>query len=157
MSQKIAKVGDYVAIEFHSTDASTPAAITIKDANGAVRTLASYERLLIDSLSGVAILDNDDPSTDIRVTVFGDYDAGADIDANERIWVFVGQGVFDGGIEGYSVRTGFTPLVGATGSGAVDINGTGRIVIGKTQGSRPAWKESLIGGGQTEFLNPSGA
>lgn len=140
------KSGDYVAIEFHSTDASSAAAITIKDANGVTRTLAANERLLIDSLEGNAVLAASDPSTDITITLFGDYNANSSVDVGERIWVFQGSAVFDGGVEGYSVRTGFTPKVIASTSGLVDINGVGRIVIGQTQGLRPTWKESLIGG-----------
>lgn len=141
--QITAKQGESVSFEFSSADAQTTAAMTIKDSNGATRTLTSNERVLIDSLTGQAVQDDTDPSTDIRVTVLGDYDAGSDVDAGERVWVFSGSSVFDGGAEGYSLKAGFTPSVDASGAGQVDINGTGRIikdgcVAGRT---RPAYRE----------------
>lgn len=143
----IKKQGDYVSIEFHSTDASTAAAITIKDANQATRTLQSNERLLLDSLEGTAVLAASDASTDITVTLFASSDTT--VDAGERIWVFAGVAVWDGGIEGYSIPAGLTPKVKASGSGLVDINGVGRIIYDGTKGGtdvRPSWRESLVPG-----------
>jgi hypothetical protein len=141
------KQGEYVAIEFSSTDATTAAAVTLKDGNGATRTLAADERVLIDSLTGMAVQDDTDPSTDILVTLIGDYDAGADIDAGERIWAFAGGSVFDGGDEGFSMKTGFTPKVKASGAGQVSINGVGRIQKGDSLAgiTRPSFEAKLWG------------
>lgn len=136
--------GETVGIEFTSADASTAAAVTLKDATGATRTLAANEILLIDTLTcgqAAAVL---------LVTVISDNDADGNIDAGERLAAFaVGNGasMFEAGPEGQAVKQGFTPKVKASGAGQVDITGSGRIVKGGCIDgrTRPAFKETFGG------------
>ena len=132
--------GETVSIEFTSADASTAAAVTIKDSDLVTRTLASNERLLIDSL-------NANIATGVTVSVINDTDADGNIDAGERIAeLSINTVVAEFGAEGFSCKTGFTPKVKASGAGAVTITGMGRIVARGVDGvTRPAYKNTLLG------------
>ena len=134
------KPGEYVAIEFSSADAQTAAVVTLKDADGATVTLAANERLLVDTLSANVA------AAVTLVDVFADYDADGNVDAGERVASFgANVGNFDGGPEGFSIKTGFTLKVHASGAGQVDVSGTARIVRRGVDGDhRPSYKESLI-------------
>ena len=129
-------VGRTLKIQFSSADASTAAAMSLYDDNDAAVTLASNERILIDTLaSNVA-------AAVTLVTVFNDDDADAAIDAGERIAAFgANSGFFQGGEEGYACPIGVTPKVKASGAGQVDITGSVRVVVGKSAGQRPSWRE----------------
>lgn len=134
----MSKQGEYVGIEFASADATTAAAVTLKDANGATRTLAAHERLLIDTLTcalAAAVL---------LAEIFND-DGDGNVEAGERIAAFAptNAGSFDGGAEGFSCGVGTTPKVKATVAGTVTLTGTGRIIKGKSEGLRPSWREAL--------------
>jgi hypothetical protein len=134
--------GETVSIEFSSADASTAAAVTLKDADGATRTLASNERLLIDTLTASLA------AAVLLVTVISDNDADGAIDAGERLAAFgANTGNFEAGPEGQPGKTGITPKVKASGAGQVDITGTGRIIkTGSVAGvTRPAFKETFGG------------
>ena len=129
-------VGRTIKIQFSSADASTAAAMSLYDDNDAAVTLASNERILIDTLIGNVA------AAVTSATVFSDDDADAAIDAGERIAVFgPNSGFFQGGAEGYALPIGVTPKVKASGAGQVDITGSVRIVIGKSSGQRPSWRE----------------
>ncbi len=142
------RIGETVSLEFSSADATTAAAMTIKDSNLVTRTLASNERLLIDSLSGSAVANASDPSADIRVSVF-EKDGDGTLEANELILSYTVAGVFDGGAEGYSLPVAIPPKVIASGAGAVRVTGMGRIIKDGTIGGlyRPSYRETLTGRG----------
>jgi hypothetical protein len=135
------KPGEYVAIEFSSTDATTAALVTLKDANQATRTLAANERLLIDDLFA-------DLATAVTsADMFSDTANTGTVDAGELIASFnPTSGEFEGGPEGYSIPVGVTPKVKAAVAGKVAISGVGRIVKGKSEGTRPSWRESQVPG-----------
>lgn len=139
-------LGEYVAIEFSSTDASTAAAVTLKDADGKTRTLQSFERLLIGQLTGVVAESATDPSTNVEALLFDDADGDGVVDPGELIVAFTGNtGRFDGGHEGYSCGVGRTPKVLTSDAVDVAITGVGSIVNGTTEGHRPSWREALPG------------
>lgn len=140
MGQYHLKHGDYVGIEFNSADASTAAAITLKDADQVTRTLQPYERLLIDEVTAVL-------AAGVTGDLFDDKNANGNVDAGERIMALGAlNSRFDGGHEGYSVSLGSTPKVKTSGAGVVNLTGTGRIIIGQSQGIRPKWQSSLVPG-----------
>lgn len=132
----MAKIGEYVGIEINTDDASTAALIVLKDSNNVARTLQTWERLLIDTLGGSVA------SGITRVDIFDDKNAGGTLTAAELIYSTGANpsAMFDGGEEGYSVTTGNTPKVLASGAGAIRMTGTGRIVNGQTRGAYPNWK-----------------
>lgn len=136
-------IGDYVSIQFVSSDATTAAAIVLKDANDAVVTLKANERLLIDTLTGTL-----DPAVVTGIiTLFADANNDGNVDTNEGTVAFTYTiSTFSGGPEGFPFPIGLTPKVKANTAGAVRIGGTGRTMKGQTEGLRPSWKESLIGG-----------
>jgi hypothetical protein len=142
MSTLTRKQGEYVALEFSSADASTAAAITVKDSNGATRTVASNERLLIDTLSAAGPYATD-PANDISVSIFNDLDGNGTVAAGERIMVYRGNGVFDGGAEGFSVKPNTSVKVKASASGQIDVTGIGRIIKSGTTGARESWREKV--------------
>lgn len=134
------KAGDPVQLEFSSADASTAAAITIKDGNNATRTLQSYERLLIDSLIG-------DIAAGVTADVFDDKDADGTVDAGELLASLGALNTtYTNNDSGLSVTTGNTPKVKSSGAGSVKITGTGRIQFGQGRPVRPSWRESLVPG-----------
>lgn len=132
--------GETVNFEFSSADASTAAAITLYDAAGTTRTLASNERLLIDS--GQAYL-----AGSITGDFITDADADGAVDAKERIAKLgVGATNFMFGEEGYACAKGVTPKVKTSGAGQTDLTGTGRIVKTGSNGQRASWKQSNVPG-----------
>jgi hypothetical protein len=138
--------GETVSIEFSSADATTAAAVTLKDSAGATRTLASNEVLLIDSLTAALA------AAVLLAEVFGDVDADGAVDAGERLASFAGAGSaasnFIAGPEGLAVKQGFTPKVKATVAGNVQITGSGRIIKGGTvSGQTRASYQPRSGGG----------
>jgi hypothetical protein len=135
------KPGEYVAIEFVSADATTAALVTLKDANQATRTLASNERLLIDEL-------NADLATAVTsADLFSDTANAGVLDAGELVASFnPTSGEFSGGPEGFSLPIGNTPKIKAAVAGLIHVSGVGRIVKGKSEGTRPSWRESMVPG-----------
>lgn len=131
--------GETVNLNFTSTDATTAADVGTYDANGAARTLASNERLIVDTLNSAANLGTN------RAEAYFDTDAGSDIDAGEIVASFNGgngNAVF--GAEGFSGPIGKTLKFKASATGQVIVTGTGRIIKGKTAGLRPSWREPLF-------------
>ena len=126
--------GESVGLEFQSADATTAAAITLKDANNVTRTLLSSERLLIDTVSmtlAAAVL---------QAELINDTDADGNVDAGERIASFGPNcGNFVAGEEGVSCNAGTTPKVKAAQAGIVILNGSGRIVNALGRTTRPTW------------------
>lgn len=131
--------GDPVQLGFSSTASSTaPAQMVITDANGAVRTLKSTERLIIRSLIGdissghAEVCNNSTLASSTLIASFGPSN---------------GQWVTDA--EGYSMPVGTVPFVipnSTSSSAVINISGTGSISEGTTQGVRPAWREATFRG-----------
>lgn len=131
--------GETVNLQFSSADATTAAPVGIFDADGAVRTLASHERLLIDQLNG-----NVSGTNVAKLDLFADADAGADVDSGERVACFgVGANYFEGGCEGYGLPIGKGLSVKASAAGQVDVTGSARIIKGRTEGKRPSYREPV--------------
>lgn len=134
--------GQSVSIEFVSADASTAAAVTLKDSTGATRALAANEILLIDTLTAALA------TAVLLVQVFADIDGDSSVDAGELLASFApgnGASRFSGGKEGQAVTVGVTPSVKASGAGVVNITGTGRIVVQRVTNVRAAYKEKFGG------------
>lgn len=129
--------GENVHLALSSTAAgSTSVALGIFDANLAPRTLASFERLVIDDLQG----NISTGSADVLAAA-----AGATAAASSTLIASFNTavGLDFTGKEGISIPVGVTPSVLPSSSTAVlRISGNGRIVEGTTQGVRPNWKES---------------
>jgi len=130
--------GETVSIEFVSADATTAAAVTLKDKNNATRTLLANEQLYVDTASctlAAAVTSAD---------LLSDNDADGTTDANELIATFGPNcGNFVAGEEGFACHKGITPKVKAAVAGVVRLTGNGRICLALgSQLSRPAWKEA---------------
>lgn len=129
--------GEPVQIEFSSADASAAAAVSLFNADGAARTLAAHERLLIDSGTVTVVT--------TTATLITDGDGDGAVDAGERIGVFAaGTNPFEFGEEGFACPIGKTPKVKGAAAGQIDLVATGRIVKGKTEGVRPSYREPLM-------------
>lgn len=137
--------GETVNLQFSSADATTAAAVGIFDADGNTRTLASNERLIVDQLQA-----NISGSNVTKLDLFGDNDAGADVDSGERVAVFgasAGQSNrFEAGCEGYALPVGVGLSAKANAAGQVDVTGSARIIRGTTEGKRPSYRESQVPG-----------
>jgi hypothetical protein len=129
--------GETVNLQFSSSDASTAAAVGIFDSNGGVRTLASHERLLIDTLQG-----NISGTGVTKLDLFGSADGT--VDAGERVACF-GSGaaanMFEAGCEGYALPVGVGLKAKANAAGQVDVTGSARIIKGQSEGQHPSWRE----------------
>ena len=119
--------GDPIQIEFSSSNATTAASLSLRDAGGSLHTLNGNERLIlqtvnINAASGVG-----------TVTIFDDANANGTPDAGERLLV-VGEGFNNipliGTDGGSAAGKGRVPQVISTGAGAVSITGTAAIVKG---------------------------
>lgn len=117
--------GELVRIVFSSADASTAAAVSLYNLDGVAVTLSGNDRLtlknLVISVTGA-----------IGVDVFDDADAGADVDAAERLVYVLGTTgnptfpiSFTG--EGQPCGRARLPKVKASGSGAIVITGNGYV------------------------------
>lgn len=133
--------GENVRISLKTSTASTSSvAVQLFDPNGNLRPLASYERLSIDSLvadvpSGITADLLDSPggtSTDTQAVILFSFSATAPEFHTDK--------------EGMDVSTGVTPSLLTSGAGTVKLTGVGRIINATTQGVRPSWRESLVGG-----------
>ena len=131
-------MGDPVQVGFSSTaTTTTPQQMVITDANGQVRTLKSYERLLLHSLIGdvsaghAELCNSSTLASSTLIASFG---------PNNGEWHSEG--------EGYSMPVGVVPWIipnGSSSTASLNISGTGNIVEGTTQGTRPSWQASLNG------------
>lgn len=127
------RTGEPVKLSLVTADASAGVPLVITDANGTLRPLQSWERLLIDSISA-----NVAQKTDVT-------DGGAT--GSTLLSSFsTTASEFHVDENSLSVTVGTTPTVTAI-AGAVEIIGAGRIINGKTQGVRPNWRELLTPGG----------
>lgn len=142
MSNSYKHVGEQVNITFSSTDATTAAAVVLKDSANNTRTLAANEILLLDSLGGVAEL----TGTNVA-RVFNDVNSDGSVAAGELIGGF-GPGTFALGFpaDGYSCKMGITPLIKATQAAAIDAAGVGRIIKGSGGSTRPSYLQSMVPG-----------
>lgn len=118
------EVGEPVLFELSSTDVSTAAAITIRNAGtNTTRTLAADERLIVQGYTAAAVA---------AATLFDDADADGAVDANERLAI-IGAGTsfinFAGTGGGVSGGLGRTPKILGAAS-ALSIAGWGAIVKG---------------------------
>lgn len=148
MARSIAQQGETVRLAVFSggLSATSSAAFVLYDANGIVRTLTAYERLVIDTLAFEATV----ASPTIAVYVLNAAVGASSATQANTIATFgsndvVGQQItFDQ--EGVNCSQGITPsALAASGTPAVNITGTGRIINAGTQGVRPNWRESLNG------------
>ncbi len=120
-------IGEPIQFELSSSDLTTAAALVLRDAGGAARTLSSVERVLLQTVniavaSGVGTVD-----------IFDDADGDGTVDAGERL-LNVGEGFanvpFLGTDHGQSSGKGRVPKVKAASAGAVTVTGIGAIVRG---------------------------
>lgn len=116
--------GTAVKLSLSSADASGAGLpLVISDANGKTITLASYQRLIIDSLSvvvtGTTTADVTDPNA-TNNTLLGSFSVNT--------YDYTPEG------EGVSLSLGTTPQVVASAAGAIRVIGAARIV---EQGSTP--------------------
>lgn len=131
--------GDPVQLGFSSTaGAVTPQQLILTDANGAVRTLKSTERLVIRSLIGdvsaghVEVCNSSTLASSTLIASFGQ---------NNGTWL--------SDAEGYSMPVGLIPWIipnGSSSTATLNISGTASISEGTTQGVRPSWRESMARG-----------
>lgn len=133
--------GELVAINFNASTAVGSSTLTLYDANGNVRPLAAYERLVIFNLTGFAAagagqVDVYAPSTSTASTAA----------AGTFLLSYIQAGYVSAFPEGRPCELGVLPKVTAPSTGTVTVTGTGGIVQDKTQGVRPNWRESLNGG-----------
>lgn len=135
-------MGENVRVAYAGTPSSTSsAAVVLYDANGNVRTLQSYERLLIDDL----VCDVASGSVDLLNAAAT---ASATTSANLLTSFNAAVGEYHTDKEGLAVEIGVTPsLLSSSGTASVKLSGTGRIVEGTTQGVRPNWRESTVAQG----------
>lgn len=127
--------GETVNLVFESFDASLSSqAIVINDADGNVRVLLPYERLIIDTLTA-------DVASGITVDLLSDPE-GATSTTTDNLLVSLNPdvGEFLAMKEGLNVPLGITPSVLADGAGEVKFGGVGRIIQGTTQGPNPSWQ-----------------
>lgn len=131
------KPGIPVTFEFTSADATTAAAVTIKDQNNATRTLGAEEQLWVDTASAALA------AAVLTCDLISDNDADAAVDAGELIATFgPNTGNFDGGEEGSPCHKGITPKVKGSNAGVVRITGTARIRLALGRSTRPDWKQT---------------
>lgn len=116
--------GEPVNFEFSSANATTAAAITLRDEGGTTtRTLASNERFILQAYTGHV-----DSDAGI-VQMFNDVDGDGNVDANEIMAVMI-YGSSSGSDLQQATSRGFTPKVKAAMAGNVVLAGRGVIVKG---------------------------
>jgi hypothetical protein len=135
------KPGDYVSIKLKvASMTATPVSLKLFNADETAVTLGSTQRLLIDTLRY-------NSAEGSNVTFFSDKDGGDDLDESEIIWQATTAQEFVGGPEGFPCPVGKTPKVRTTGVAdtvnTVEITGTGRIVHGQGDRTRPSWREDM--------------
>lgn len=131
--------GDPVQIGFSSTANAVGAnPMVITDANGAVRTLKSTERLVLRSLIGdvsaghAEVCNSSTLASSTLIASFGQ---------NNGDWHAEG--------EGFPLPVGLMPFVitnGSSSTAVINISGTATISEGTTQGVRPSWREATVRG-----------
>ncbi|KKL96783.1 hypothetical protein LCGC14_1841020 [marine sediment metagenome] len=122
--------GDPVEFEVNSADASTAAALVLREAGlRTSRTLASDERLVIESVSGY-MLAADAASARITAVITADTDEDGDLDAGDLMFAFGGGGFHGSFPQGMAGALGIIPKVLATASGLVRLSGAGYIMKG---------------------------
>lgn len=135
--------GENVKITLNTADAFTAAVpVVLVDSNGNVRTLQSYEQLVIDMLN---------MDVDGAAQRAGLLDPGAAFETGTGL---LGTfSTFEGNMEvakeGLAVSKGSTPVCTTQAVGAVLVTGAGRITVGKSQGVQAGYKASLTPGNQT--------
>lgn len=141
MGSMARRQGENVRFTLVSSDASGGASVVIADANGLDRPLQTYERFIMDSIevqivAGITI-DITDPGAKVSsdATVVGSYSSTA------PGWATSGEGI--------SFSVGSTPKATASGSGAVELTGTGRVVADTgLRGFQAGYKNLLTPGGR---------
>lgn len=131
------KAGEAVTFEFTSADATTAAAVTIKDGNNATRTLGAEEQLWIDTANAALA------AAVTTADLFSDNSGAGTVDAGELIASFgPNTGMFEGGEEGFPCHKGVTPKVKSAVAGVTRVTGTGRIRFALGRTTRPTWKQT---------------
>ena len=123
--------GDPVEFEFSSTDASTAAALVLRESGlRASRTLASDERFVLEQVSGY-ILQAASAEADITAVMTADTDEDGDLDAGD-LMVVIGGGAMHAefGPSGMAGALGIIPKVFASAAGLIRLTGTGYIMKG---------------------------
>jgi hypothetical protein len=138
----IARKGEAVRLSLDTADASvTPIPVIVHDANGNVRPIRPWERLVIDTAncnidaaaSRAALLDPGAGDTSTSGMLLGSWN------------IYNGQFPMDD--EGLSVSVGTTPTISAEAAGGVHFIASARVVNGRTQGVRPNYQCLLTPGG----------
>lgn len=139
MDYNLPMIGENVHVSYVGTPSSTSSAgISIFDANGNARSLASYERLVLDDL----VCDISTGSVDLLNVAAG---AAATTAANLLTSFNAAVGLWHTDKEGMSIPAGVVPsLLSSNGTASVKLSGSGRIVEAGTQGVRPNWRESTV-------------
>lgn len=131
------KPGIPVTFEFTSADATTAAAVTLKDQNNATRTLGSDEQLYVDTANAALA------AAVLTADLFSDNATAGTVDAGELVASFgPNTGNFDGGDEGFACHKGVTPKVKGSNAGVVRVTGTGRIRLAGGRTTRPSWLQT---------------
>lgn len=115
--------GEPVNFEFSSADATTAAAITLRSAGGATRTLGSEERFTLIGFTGSIA------AAVINAVIFSDDDADGNLDAGELMAV-MGLGSSNGSALYQAATKGITPKVKAANAGQIYLAGYGIITKG---------------------------
>lgn len=133
------KQGETVKITLKSSDASGGVPIVVSDSNGVDRPVQKWEKLVLDSMewdiAGTVTVDLTDPGAGVSAdaTLLGSFSATS-------------SGWASGG-EGANVSNGSTPVATASGSGNVEMFGTGRVLTQTTRGPQAGYKSLLTPGG----------
>lgn len=132
------KQGQDVKLSLVSSNASGGVPLVVSDANGITRPIQKYERLILDSIVA-------DISGSLTVDLI---DPGASVNQPELMQLSATSSGWATGGEGMSLSVGSTPLATASGSGAVVITGTGRVVADTgLRGPQAGYKALLTPGG----------
>lgn len=122
--------GDPVEFEFNSADASTAAALVLRQSGDrSSRTLASGERFVMEQLVA-HIVAADASSAHITAVITADTDGDGDLDAGDLMAVIGGGSVHASFPNGMAGALGVIPKVLASASGQIYIAGTGYIMQG---------------------------
>ncbi len=122
--------GEPVEFEFLSADATTAGALVIRTAGGAARTLASDERLVIDTIDA-HIAETASPADNVIAWIIRDTDEDGDLDAGDLLAVLQGGGNHSSfWPTGMAGAKGVIPKVLADAAAQITIAGNGYVMKG---------------------------
>lgn len=145
------KNGRDIKFSYNAAPTTASKAVGIYDSDDNAVTLQPFERLIVDVIAATADTNSDAAATGV-ITVFAG-NAGDSATTAKNVLLIVGADgfaaseVFQGTHAGLTLPLGVgLAVVGGDSTVVARITGTGRIVIGQSQGSRPAWREALSPG-----------